>query len=152
LRRANTPFKIDDRFSINIYEEIEIDDLKREYEKTKQDRQSYLDDIKAGALTESPAVKHVISRLNENLDMIKELLEKYSNEARLTPEMANTTLEKFDALFERHKYDTRHRMKNLYCYDVRESDTFKSTFKAEVAMNEILNKQVANNEDMRDLT
>lgn len=71
---------------MNIYEEIELDDLKREYLKTKQDKQSYLDDIKAGILTESPAVKHVIQRLTENHEMIKELLESYSKEARLTSE------------------------------------------------------------------
>jgi hypothetical protein len=35
---------------------------------------------------------------------------------------------------------------------VRESETFKATFKAEVAMKEILSKQIANNEDMQDLT
>ena len=149
LRRANTPFKSDDRFSMNIYEEIDIDDLKREYQKTVEDKNSYLDDIKAGILTESPAVKHVLTRLDENLKLITELLDKYADEARM--DKATPILEKFDALFERHKNDTRHRLKNVYCYDVRETETFKSTFKAEVHMKEILSNQVANNEDMKDL-
>jgi hypothetical protein len=43
-------------------------------------------------------------------------------------------------------------MKNVYCYDVRESETFKSTFKAEEHMREVLGRQVAHNEDMKDLT
>ena len=94
----------------------------------------------------------MIARLEENLEMIKSVIEKYSQEARLTAEQANTTLDKFDALFERHKNDPRHRLKAQYCYDVRESETFKATFKAEASMKEILSKQIANNEDMQDLT
>jgi len=53
----------------------------------------------------------VIARLEENLEMIKSVIEKYSREARLTAEQANNTLDKFDALFERHKNDPRHRLK-----------------------------------------
>ncbi len=70
----------------------------------------------------------------------------------MAPDEASDMLEQFNALFERHKTDPRHRLKSLYCYDVRESETFKATFKAEEAMKEILQKQVANNEDMQDLT
>ena len=46
LARANTPFKSDERFSMNIYEEMTIEDLKREYQKTQIDKQSYEDDLK----------------------------------------------------------------------------------------------------------
>jgi hypothetical protein len=70
-----------------------------------------LDGLKAGTLTESPAVKHVVARLEENLGTIKSVIENYSREARLTADQANTTLDKFDALFERHKTDPRHRLK-----------------------------------------
>ena len=152
LNLKNTLFKVDERFSINIYEEMPIEDLKREYQKTLADQQSYMDDIKTGILTESPSVSYVLKRLEENLSMINSLLDSYAQEARLTPDQATTTLERFDALFDRHKTDPRHRMKSLYCYDVRESETFKATFKAEVAMREILSRQVAENEDMKDLT
>ena len=115
-----------------------MEDLKREYLKTQADKQSYLDGLLAGTLTDSPAVKYVITRLEENLDIIKSVIEKYSREASMTPDQASTTLDKFDALFDRHKTDRRHRLKAQYCYDVRESETFKATFKAEVAMKEIL--------------
>jgi hypothetical protein len=54
---------------------------------------------------------HVIARLEENLGIIKSVIENYSREARLTADHANTTLDKFDALFERHKTDPRHRLK-----------------------------------------
>ncbi len=103
-------------------------------------------------MIECAAVTHVLKRFDENLAIIESLLDSYAKEARLNPEQAATTLEKFDALFERHMTDPRHRMKALYCYDVRESETFKATFKAEIAMKEILGHQVANNEDMKDLT
>ena len=83
--------------------------------------------------------------------MIKSVIENYSREARLTAEQANTTLDKFDALFDRHKNDPRHRLKAQYCYDVRESEKFKATLMAEASMKEILSKQIANIEDMQDL-
>ena len=111
LRRQSTPFTKEDRFSKNIYEELTMEDLKREYMKTQVDKQSYHDGLKSGTLTDSPAVKHVIERLGENLVMIETLIEKYCKEARLTPDQASTTLDKFDALFERYKADPRQRLK-----------------------------------------
>jgi hypothetical protein len=45
LRRGNTIFKVSESFSSNIYEEINVENLKREYEKTQADLQSYTDEI-----------------------------------------------------------------------------------------------------------
>lgn len=38
LRRQSTPFTTEDRFSMNIYEELTMEDLKREYLKTQADK------------------------------------------------------------------------------------------------------------------
>lgn len=89
----NTPFKENDRFSKNIYEELTIEDLKREYEKTLADKQSYLDEISQGILTESSEVTYVVNRLEENLQMILSLLGSYVEEARLTPDQSTSPLE-----------------------------------------------------------
>ncbi len=37
LKRTNTPFKAQDKYSDNIFEEMTIEDIKREYQKTKAD-------------------------------------------------------------------------------------------------------------------
>ena len=41
------------------------------------------------------------------------------------------TIEALRILFPLHKTNKKHRMRQEYSYDVRESETFKNTFKAE---------------------
>ena len=50
---------------------------------------------------------------------------------------SNDPAEGFDLLFHARKNDQRHRLTGKYCYDVRESETFKNIFKAEMKMREI---------------
>ena len=57
------------------------------------------------------------------------MLNLYLKEAKI-PKVLNTT-DAFDQLFPVHKTDSSHRMKQLYSYDVRESQMFMNTFKAE---------------------
>lgn len=49
-----------ERYSNNIYEEMSIEDIKREYRKTKADKESYLDDVSSGVIADTEEVRYVI--------------------------------------------------------------------------------------------
>lgn len=82
------------------------------------------------------AVEYTVKRLKENLQTMSLLCQKWCSEERIE-NPSNDPVEGFDLLFHSRKADPRHRLKGLYCYDVRESETFASTFKAEQRMREI---------------
>ena len=67
---------------------------------------------------------------------MRALCEKWCAEERVD-NPSNDPVEGFDLLFHHRNTDPRHRLKGLYCYDVRESETFAKTFKAEIRMREI---------------
>jgi hypothetical protein len=74
-------------------------------------------------------------RLTENIETMRILGEKWLAEEHIQNPSWDTA-EGFDQLFHSRKFDPRHRLTGLYCYDVRESETFKNTFKAEIKMRE----------------
>jgi hypothetical protein len=67
---------------------------------------------------------------------MRALCEKWLLQERIA-NPSNDPAEGFDLLFHARKHDPRHRLSGMYCYDVRESETFKNIFKAEVKMREI---------------
>jgi hypothetical protein len=93
--------------------------------------------VQGGVLKQGDvAVEYTMRRLRENLETMRMLCDKWCKEERVD-NPSNDPVEGFDLLFNSRKTDPRHRMKGLYCYDVRESESFANTFKAEVRMHEI---------------
>ena len=115
---------------------MQIDEIKREYVKTLNEKEQYEEALKSGTLEENEDVQYIIKRFKENLDTMAALCEKWLLEERIQ-NPSNDPVEGFDLLFHARKHDSRHRLTGLYCYDVRESETFKNTFKAEFKMREI---------------
>jgi hypothetical protein len=65
-------------------------------------------------------VEYLTGRLTEKLRDIKTLIAKYLKEGKIKNPVENT-LEAFNVLFPIHKTNQKHRMKQLYSYDVRDS-------------------------------
>ena len=123
-------------FSNNIYEEMQIDEIKREYLKTVAEKELYEEALKNGSLEQTVDVDYVIKRLQENIETMQAICNKWLLEERIA-NPSNDPKEGFDLLFHARKHDPRHRLTGHYCYDVRESETFNNTFKAENTMRDI---------------
>lgn len=136
LNRTAKIYNEHSRFSHCIYEEMQIDEIKREYVKTVNEKEQYEEALKSGTLEENEDVHYIIKRFNENLDIMRGLCDKWLHQERIQ-NPSNDPEEGFDLLFHARKHDPRHRLTGMYCYDVRESETFKNTFKAEFKMREI---------------
>lgn len=129
-RRTSKIYKEKARFSNSIYEEMQIDEIKREYIKTVAERQQYEEALRNGTLQQTEDVEYVMRRLAENIETMRALAEKWAKEDHIV-DPSSDPAECFDQLFHTRKHDPRHRLTGLYCYDVGESETFKNTFKAE---------------------
>jgi hypothetical protein len=70
-------------FSNNIYEELHITSIRKEYIKTRHEKEIYDEALKTGKVEDSPAVQHLMKRLDENLEIMKELCYKWAAEARI---------------------------------------------------------------------
>lgn len=104
--------------------------------KTVAEKEQYEVALKDGSLEDTVDVQYLMKRLTENIETMRALGEKWLDQERiLNP--SNDPVQGFDLLFHARKHDPRHRLTGLYCYDVRESEAFKNTFKAEIKMREI---------------
>ena len=115
-------------YSANIFEEMTIDDLKKEYQKTKIEKYHYRAEVRLERLKLAD-VEYLMGRLDEKTKAVKTLLNAYLKEAKISKVL--NTIDAFDQLFPLHKADKSHRMRQLYSYDVRDSEMFRNTFKAE---------------------
>jgi hypothetical protein len=115
-------------YSANIYEEMTIDDLKKEYHKTKNEKYHYRAEVRLERLKQAD-MQYLMTRLDEKTKAVKKLLNAYLKEAKISKVL--NTIDAFDQLFPLHKADKSHRMRQLYSYDVRDSEMFRNTFKAE---------------------
>jgi hypothetical protein len=71
-------------FSDNIYKELKIPDLKREYQKSKQEKFQLRADILKGDFDkDDPLLNYYMARLEEKFKSIKDLLNKWLREKRL---------------------------------------------------------------------
>jgi ATP-dependent Lon protease len=114
--------------SSNIYQELSIEDLKAEYEKNKAEKFFCLEQIHKSVL-DGKKLAYFLDRLNQKSNDIKQLINKWLIEAKISE--ANDTLDAFDKVAPLHKTDSKHRMKQLYSYDIKDSETFESTFEIE---------------------
>ena len=116
--------------SNNIYREIGIDDLKREFEKTSLESSDYKTFLEAGQIKkETKAVEYLLQRYDKKMFYIKELLNRWLRMAKIG-EVVDVR-DAFDRLFKIRKGDPSHRIKTLYSYDIKDNTLFKKTQKIE---------------------
>ena len=118
----------DSVYSANIFEEMTIDDLRKEYQKTKTEKYHYRAEVRLERLKQGD-MEYLMRRLDEKTRAVKTLLNGYLKKAKISK--VQNTIDAFDQLFPLHKTEKSHRMRQLYSYDVRDSKMFKNTFKAE---------------------
>jgi hypothetical protein len=78
-----------------------------------------------------------MKRLTDKIETMSAFSEKWLAQEHIINPLSKDPVEAFDLLFHSRKYDPKHRLTGLYCYDVRESVIFKNAFKAEIKMREI---------------
>jgi hypothetical protein len=64
-------------FSNLIFEEMQIDDVEKEYQKTKTERNRYLEEITKGNISKEK-VAYYIEQLDYKLDLIKKLIAQWT--------------------------------------------------------------------------
>lgn len=125
-------YKIDEdkAYSNNIYREMIIDDLKLEYNKTKNEGDDYRAVIETGVIKkEIKAVEYMLHRYEIKKRTIKEMINRWLRQAYIS-EVLDTN-DAFDKLFKVRKSDPSHRLKTLYSYDIKDNTFFKKTQKVE---------------------
>jgi nitrogen fixation/metabolism regulation signal transduction histidine kinase len=117
-------------YSNNIYREMTIDDLRREFQKTQTEANDYKALLEAAAIRkETKAVQYLVKKYDAKLLTIKEMLNKWLKQAYIN-EVVDIN-DAFDKLFRIRKSDPSHRLKTLYSYDIRDNTLFKKTQKIE---------------------
>jgi len=121
-------YKIDEdkAYSNNIYREMIIDDLKLEYNRTKNEGNDYRAVIETGVIKkEIKAVEYMLRRYDIKKRTIKEMINRWLRQSYIT-EVLDTN-DAFDKLFKVRKSDPSHRLKTLYSYDIKDNNFFKKT-------------------------
>ncbi len=117
---------MDRAYSNNIYREMTIDDLRREYEKTVLEANDYKDLVYHELVKrENKGVDHLIKKYDKKTFTIKEMLNKWLILAGIM-EVEDVT-DAFHKLFKIRKSDPSHRLKTLYSYDIKDNNIFKKT-------------------------
>lgn len=113
-------------YTNNIYREMTIDDLRREFEKTQTESNDYRALLETnGIRKEGKAVEYMLKKYDMKLLCIKEMLNKWLKQAFID-EVADIN-DAFDKLFKIRKSDPSHRLKTLYSYDIKDNTLFKKT-------------------------
>ena len=74
---------------------MQIDEIKREYLKTVDEKGQYDEAVKNGSLESNEDVKYVIKRLQENIETMQALCKKWLYDEHI-PNPSNDTAEGFD--------------------------------------------------------
>lgn len=69
-------------FSNSIFEEMHIDDLKKEYQKTKLEKQRYIEEISRGKVDKSK-VNYIVEAFESKLNDIRSLIDKWVKKANI---------------------------------------------------------------------
>lgn len=117
-------------YADNIYREMIVDDLRREYEKTETEYHDLKGLFDAGQIKREPkAVEYMIKKVEAKILTIKELINRWLRQALITK--VEGPLDAFHKLFKFRKGDPSHRLKTLYSYDIKDNEIFKKTQKVE---------------------
>jgi len=113
-------------FSNDIYEEMNITDIKREYVKTKNELQDYQSLIgnnqKSLFIEDSAWSRHTTAALKAKLEYIKLYQNHFLNQTKKP--VRKDTLENFDELFKEFKNKNTHRLSSLYSYDIKDNTDY----------------------------
>jgi len=112
-------------FSNDIYSDLSIEDLKKEYAKTKIEVQDFNLMIDKGLIsgTDVQDAQVFIKKQEMKLKLMKQILTQKMLQGGMQP-ASNDTLSNFDQLFNQKKNDASHRIKALYSYDIKDNHTF----------------------------
>ena len=80
-------------YSANIFEEMTIDDLKKEYQMTKIEKYHYRAEVRLERLKVAD-VEYLMNRLDEKTKAVKTLLNAYLKEAKISKVL--NTIDAFD--------------------------------------------------------
>lgn len=78
LKEEKFQMEVEKAYSNNIYRELTIDDLRREYEKTATESADYKALMESGGIKKEPkAVEHMLKKYDKKVLLIKEMLNKW---------------------------------------------------------------------------
>jgi hypothetical protein len=117
-------------YADNIFREMIVDDLRREFEKTEIEYNDLKTLFDAGQIKREPkAVEHMLKKVESKITSIKELINRWLRQAQITK--VEGPSDAFHKLFKFRKSDPSHRLKTLYSYDIKDNELFKKTQKVE---------------------
>lgn len=116
----------EEAYSNNIYREMTIEDLNREFDKTQLELDDYKGTLEAGLIKkEHKAVEYMLKRYEKKQLTIKEMLNRWLRQAYIN--QVSDVADAFNKLFKIRKGDPSHRLKTLYSYDIKDNTLFKKT-------------------------
>lgn len=120
-------FKIKNKvFSNDIYEDLHVTDVKREYIKTKNELNDYESIIgnrsKALFIEDSKWSQHTTQALKDKLNYMKTYQTHFLTQTNRP--VRQDSLENFDELFKEFKHKSNNRLTSLYSYDIKDNPTY----------------------------
>ena len=117
----------------NIYKELNVEDLRAEYLRTKSEIQDY-ELLKVKHPDDHEAVQIYLEKLKIKLGVIKDLFKSKGKQEGLTQD--GDTLAFVDAVFNAKKHEASHRMRGLYTYDIKKNPDYEESQRTETKVTE----------------